>query len=39
VEVWLRRIATGQTNHYLLDAVPAASDDVSGLQDRGAFPL
>jgi hypothetical protein len=38
VEVWLRRIATGETNHYLLDAVPAASEDVSGLQDRQAFP-
>jgi hypothetical protein len=37
VEVWLRQLASGQTNHYLLEAVPAASDDVAGLQDREAF--
>ena len=38
VEVWLRRTATGTTKYYALDPIGAASDDVSGLQDRTAFP-
>jgi len=37
VEIWLRQTSTGQTNYYLLPAVGAASDDVSGLQDREGF--
>jgi uncharacterized repeat protein (TIGR01451 family) len=37
VEVWLRQIATDTIRYYRLDSVAPASDDVSGLQDRGAF--
>ena len=37
VEIWLRRIATGETRHYVLEAVPPGTEDVSGLQDREAF--
>jgi pimeloyl-ACP methyl ester carboxylesterase len=37
VEVWLRQIATDTTRYYRLEAVGPAGDDVSGLQDRGAF--
>lgn len=37
-EVWLRRIATGRVNHYLLGPVGPASPGVPGLQDRRAFP-
>jgi len=37
VELWLRRTSSGQINYYKLSAVGAASDDVSGLQDREAF--
>lgn len=37
VEVWLRQTATGVVRYYELSAVPASSDDVSGLQDRRAF--
>ena len=36
-EVWLRQIASGEINYYLLDAVPNSADDVSGLVDREAF--
>jgi hypothetical protein len=37
VEIWLRRLSTGQVNHYLLEAVPPASEDIPGRQDREAF--
>ncbi|HUP25192.1 MAG TPA: PPC domain-containing protein, partial [Thermoanaerobaculia bacterium] len=37
VEVWLRKISTGQVNYYELAAVGPAEDNVSGLQDREAF--
>lgn len=37
VELWVRRIETGQVRFYVLDPVGPGSDDVSGLQDREAF--
>jgi lysyl endopeptidase len=37
VTVLVRQVSTDQVNTYVLPAVPAASDDVSGLQDRTAF--
>lgn len=37
VEVWLRQIASGEVNYYLLDAVPGLEENVSGLVDREAF--
>jgi hypothetical protein len=37
VEIWLRQIKTGKINYYALAPVPAGVDNVSGLQDRGAF--
>jgi hypothetical protein len=37
VEIWAQRVSTGQINYYLLDAVAASDDNVSGLQDREAF--
>jgi len=37
VDVTVRQLSTGQENQYTLEEVGAASDDVSGLQDRTAF--
>lgn len=37
VDVTVRQLSTGEVNHYTLEEVGAASDDVSGLQDREAF--
>lgn len=37
VEVWLRQKTTNKINYYLLAPVSPEADDVSGLQDRGAF--
>ena len=37
LEIWLRQTSSGQVNYYLLEAVGATDDNVSGLQDRQAF--
>ncbi len=37
VEVWVRQLSSGDIQYYDLPAVSAASDDVSGRQDRMAF--
>lgn len=37
VEVWLRKTSTSKINYYQLPPVGPEADDVSGLQDRGAF--
>ncbi len=37
VAIWLRQKSTGKINYYVLAAVPATAEDVSGLLDRGAF--
>lgn len=37
VEVWVRQVSTGDVRYYRLAPVAAASDDVSGAQDRRAF--
>jgi lysyl endopeptidase len=37
VKVMVRQVSTGKVNTYVLPGVPASEDDVSGLQDRGAF--
>ncbi|HKH49719.1 MAG TPA: LamG domain-containing protein [Thermoanaerobaculia bacterium] len=34
VEVWVEQTDTGLINYYLLDAVPADSDELNGLVDR-----
>jgi hypothetical protein len=37
VKVMVRQVSTGKVNTYVLPGVPATEDDVSGLQDRGAY--
>ena len=37
VEAWVRQTSSGDVRYYRLPAVPPASDEVSGLQDRRAF--
>jgi hypothetical protein len=37
VELWVEQAATGTVRYYRLDPVGPGADDVSGLQDRGAF--
>ncbi|HUP42799.1 MAG TPA: hypothetical protein VM599_06265 [Thermoanaerobaculia bacterium] len=37
VELWVEQPATGTVRYYRLEPVGPGADDVSGLQDRGAF--
>ena len=37
VAIWLRQTSTGKINYYVLATVPASADNLSGIQDRGAF--
>lgn len=37
VEVWLRQVATGEINYYVLDAVAPGAGVLSGLEDREAY--
>lgn len=37
VTIWLRQKSTGKINYYVLAAVPASVDNISGILDRGGF--